>query len=304
MRHSQKELQDLLAIMQKLRDPQQGCPWDLKQDFESIIPHTIEETYEVVDAIIHKDWPNLQEELGDLLFQVVFYSQLAKEQGLFEFKDVVQGIHDKLIRRHPHVFAGLQLSEDEIKQQWQKIKAQEKSQKKAQQGNLDGAADNFSSILDDVPKSLPALDTAIKVQQKCAKYGFDWDDVAPVFDKVREEIDEVEAEVLSLQQISSQADDANQKQALQNKQELQNKIEEELGDLLFAVTNLARHLEKDPQVALNKANHKFIRRFQGVEKLASKAGGQLNDFSLEALDGFWEEVKAIEKQSPSNKTKL
>ncbi|HIF9542062.1 TPA: nucleoside triphosphate pyrophosphohydrolase [Photobacterium damselae] len=255
-------IEQLLSIMAKLRDPKDGCPWDIKQSFDSIVPYTLEEAYEVADAIEKQNWLDVKEELGDLLFQVVFYSQMAKEQDLFDFDEVVAGICEKLTRRHPHVFADKQFASDaEVKANWEAEKAKERADK---------AVDN--SILANVPLAMPALTRADKIQKRCAQFGFDWDSVAPVAEKVVEELDEVMDEY---QQVTLD----------------QNRIEEEMGDLLFSVVNLSRHLNVNPERALQKANKKFERRFRKVEKNVLEKGMEISNCSLEQLDQEWNIVK-------------
>ncbi|ODA25318.1 nucleoside triphosphate pyrophosphohydrolase [Photobacterium damselae] len=259
------DIEQLLSIMAKLRDPKDGCPWDIKQSFDSIVPYTLEEAYEVADAIEKQNWLDVKEELGDLLFQVVFYSQMAKEQDLFDFDEVVAGICEKLTRRHPHVFADKQFaSEAEVKANWEAEKAKERADK---------AVDN--SILANVPLAMPALTRADKIQKRCAQFGFDWDSVAPVAEKVVEELDEVMDE---FQQVTLD----------------QNRIEEEMGDLLFSVVNLSRHLNVNPERALQKANKKFERRFRKVEKNVLEKGMEISNCSLEQLDQEWNIVKKME----------
>ncbi|HIF9530784.1 TPA: nucleoside triphosphate pyrophosphohydrolase [Photobacterium damselae] len=259
------DIEQLLSIMAKLRDPKDGCPWDIKQSFDSIVPYTLEEAYEVADAIEKQNWLDVKEELGDLLFQVVFYSQMAKEQDLFDFDEVVAGICEKLTRRHPHVFADKQFASDaEVKANWEAEKAKERADK---------AVDN--SILANVPLAMPALTRADKIQKRCAQFGFDWDSEAPVAEKVVEELDEVMDEY---QQVTLD----------------QNRIEEEMGDLLFSVVNLSRHLNVNPERALQKANKKFERRFRKVEKNVLEKGMEISNCSLEQLDQEWNIVKKME----------
>ncbi len=271
------QLDDLLHLMARLRDPQHGCPWDLQQDFVSIVPHTLEDAYEVADAIEQGDFAHLPGELGDLLFQVVYYSQLGREQALFDFAQVVHGITAKLVRRHPHVFPDgdlygspdvPRLGEAAIKQRWEQIKAEERAERAAEPQQL--------SLLDDVPQALPALNRAGKLQKRAAQVGFDWPDALPVVDKVREELDEV-LEAMASGDAAAQG--------------------EELGDLLFAVCNLARHLKVDPEQALRAANHKFERRFRHIEQALRDAQQDFAACSLEQLDALWGEAKQREKQS-------
>ena len=269
------QIDDLLHLMARLRDPQYGCPWDLKQTYATIVPYTLEEAYEVADAIERADFEHLPGELGDLLFQVVYYSQLAQEEGRFEFAAVVDGITRKLIRRHPHVFVdgdlygapdAPRLEEAAVKQRWEELKAEERAAKAAVPEQL--------SLLDDVPQALPALSRAVKLQKRMAQVGFDWADALPVVDKVREELDEV------LEAMSE-----NDPQA----------ISEEIGDLLFVVTNLARHLKVDPESALRAANAKVERRFRFIEQALREAQRPIENCTLDELDALWGEAKKQEK---------
>ncbi|WP_394388285.1 nucleoside triphosphate pyrophosphohydrolase [Shewanella woodyi] len=258
------DIQPLLDIMAKLRDPQTGCPWDKAQRFETIVPFTLEEAYEVADTIERMAIDELPDELGDLLFQVVFYCQLGREQGLFDFADVVEKICNKLTSRHPHVFGTLKgASSDEVKENWEQIKAKERSER------------DLHSILDNIPVGLPALSRSIKIQKRVARVGFDWAELGPVVDKIHEEIDEVIHEV---EQEKVNPD----------------KVQDEMGDLLFAVVNLARHLGVEPEQALRGANRKFERRFRGVELMANKAEKPMEEHTLDELDQYWDEVKLRE----------
>ena len=270
---TQKSIADLLAVMAALRTPGSGCPWDLEQTFETIAPYTIEEAYEVADAIERGDMADLKDELGDLLLQVVYHARIAQEQDAFAFTDVVEAITAKMIRRHPHVFGSAEeRSAGAVPGFWERIKAAERE---TPQAGIDGHA---GSVLDGVPVNLPALTRAIKLQNKAAKVGFDWPSLAPVFDKVKEELGELE-EVLGY-------DRATPDRA---------RIEEEFGDLLFVVANVARHLELDPESALRAANRKFARRFQAVERRLADGGRTPAQSTLAEMDALWNEAKADEK---------
>jgi ATP diphosphatase len=262
----------LIEIMAALRTPETGCPWDLEQNFRSIAPYTIEEAYEVVDAIEAGDLDELKDELGDLLLQVVFHARMAQEAGAFAFPDVVTAICDKMIRRHPHVFAeGGALSADGVTAQWSEIKAAEQAAK---------GAPTRASLLDGVPLALPALTRAVKLQQKASKVGFDWDDARHVLDKIREETDEVAAELAQPGAIASPA------------------LEEEIGDLLFVVSNLARHARVDPEQALRGANAKFERRFHHIERRLAALGVPPEAASLDEMEALWVEAKRLKKDTP------
>ncbi|HEI8866895.1 TPA: nucleoside triphosphate pyrophosphohydrolase [Serratia odorifera] len=257
-------LQRLLTIMKTLRDPDNGCPWDRQQTFASIAPYTLEETYEVLDAIERRDYADLRDELGDLLFQVVFYAQMGQEQGLFDFNDLCNAISDKLERRHPHIF-GEAVADDAgtVAARWEQLKAGERAEKA------------LHSVLDDIPAALPALMKAHKIQKRCASVGFDWHTLGPVLDKVYEEIDEVMHEA---------------QQAVVDQQ----KLEEEIGDLLFATVNLSRHLGHKAETALQSANRKFERRFRQVETLIAQQGLTTSQATLEQMEQAWQQVKKAE----------
>ncbi len=300
------ETQRLLGIMAQLRDPQSGCPWDVKQTMESLTRYTIEEAYEVADAIATGDMHDIKDELGDLLFQVVFYAQIASESRAFTFDDVAQSISDKLVRRHPHVFANplasegagdtnesvtverTQLNDSALNAQWDAIKAQEKQLKKQRLKQDDEAIE--PSILDSVPKGMPALMYAQKLQKACAKVGFDWPDAAPVIDKVREEVEEIQQE-LDFKQRAQGALDAGVAPLKSGVPDNQQAIEEEIGDALFAMVNLARHCKVDADTALRNATNKFANRFKGVERLAAEQGEKLDALTLDEMEALWQQVK-------------
>ncbi|PKG39929.1 nucleoside triphosphate pyrophosphohydrolase [Psychromonas sp. Urea-02u-13] len=266
-------LASLLNIMHSLRDPETGCPWDKKQTFASVVPHTIEEVYELADAIELNDFSDLKGELGDLLFQVVFYAQIAKEQGLFEFSDILETLNEKLIRRHPHVFAQTAFTDEQaVHANWEKEKQKERLKKSTSMNQQE-------SVLDNIPLALPALNRAYKIQKRCANVGFDWAELEPVVAKIHEEIDEVLVEV-------KRTDLTDEQRKI--------RIEDELGDLLFANVNLVRHLSADPETVLRQANKKFEKRFRLVEQTVIKQGKQMQDCSLEELEAIWVEVKKLD----------
>ncbi len=261
-------IERLLAIMRCLRDPETGCPWDIEQDFNTIAPYTIEEAYEVADAIARGAWDELQSELGDLLLQTVYHTQMGEEAGHFDFQSVVRGISDKMVARHPHVF-GAETNQKSAEQQtkdWEAIKASERAGH-AQVGALDGVASN-----------LPALLRALKLQKRAARVGFDWPDASHVLDKIVEEA----AELVEARDLL----DAD-------------KMEEEFGDLLFVMANLARHLGVEPEAALRRTNAKFIRRFEGVEARLKALGKTPQQSDLEEMDALWDAVKIDERKGQS-----
>ncbi|MGH6862340.1 MAG: nucleoside triphosphate pyrophosphohydrolase [Phyllobacterium sp.] len=263
----------LLEIMAALRAPVTGCPWDIEQDFKSIAPYTLEEAFEVIDAIERNDIDDLREELGDLLLQVVFHARMAEEQGAFDFGDVVEGITHKMIRRHPHVFgdeaargAGM------AKGMWDRIKAEEKAERRQRRAALASGDSAASGFLDDIPPSFPALMRALKLQQKAAKVGFDWSEAAPILDKIEEEIAELRHEM-------TKGD--------------RKKTEEEYGDLLFALVNLGRHLKLEPESALRGTNEKFRSRFHYIERELSERARSLEDATLDEMEALWGQAKKL-----------
>ncbi len=267
-----REIDRLLEIMAALRDPERGCPWDVQQNFATIAPYTIEEAYEVADAIQRNDLSDLRDELGDLLLQVVFHAQMAGEIGAFTFEDVVESITRKLIRRHPHVFGPAQdLSPEAVKRLWAETKAAEREERRRERGL---PVEERSSVLDGVPIALPALTRADKLTRKAAAVGFDWPDASQVLDKITEEVEEV-------------------REALDKR--TQDEVAEEIGDLLFAVANLARHRGVDPEAALRAANAKFERRFRAVEAGLARRGASPESASLEEMEALWAEIKRAEQ---------
>jgi nucleoside triphosphate diphosphatase len=266
-----RDITRLIEIMAMLRTPEKGCPWDLEQNFASIAPYTIEEAYEVVDAISRNDLAELEDELGDLLLQVVFHARMAEEQGAFDFGAVVEAITAKMIRRHPHVFGDLRnLSAEQVAALWGEIKAREKAEKRAR---VAPSQNTRSGLLADVPRALPALTRAVKLQAKAGSVGFDWNDVRQVLAKIREETDEIEAAL-----------DAGDGDG----------VHAEIGDLLFAAANLARHVKSDPESALRKTNRKFETRFAFIEAELARQGKPLGSASLDEMDALWNAAKDVE----------
>jgi ATP diphosphatase len=273
-----RDIQRLLDIMAALRTPGTGCPWDLEQDFRSIGVYTLEEAYEVVDAIERGDLSDLKDELGDLLLQVVFHARMAEERGAFSFPDVVEAITSKLVRRHPHVFGEARdLEPRAVKAIWDEIKRQEKAER-LQSRRAAGHEPGEPGFLDGVPTALPGLTRAAKLTEMAAKVGFDWPDAAQVMAKIREELDEV----------AGAAAGGNR-----------DNIEDEVGDLLFAATNLARHYGVDPEAALRRTNAKFERRFRAIENALRDEGKSLDDADLDEMEALWVAAKGRERETPA-----
>jgi len=266
-----RDIKRLLQIMAALRTPKTGCPWDLEQNFATIAPYTLEEAYEVADAIARENLADLREELGDLLLQVVFHARMAEEDGAFDFGDVVEAITAKLLRRHPHVFGNAKgLNAKAVEGLWERIKSEEKRQKAARSKSANGSA----GALAGVPVGLPALTRALKLQQKAGKVGFDWNNPLTVLAKIREETDEIRTEIASGGRRKAAA---------------------EVGDLLFAVVNLARHLNIDPEAAVRSTNLKFERRFSAIERALARRGKTPKDSSLQEMDALWNAAKRTER---------
>jgi len=270
-----KDISRLIEIMAALRNPETGCPWDVEQDFESIKPYTLEEAYEVADAIERKDMDDLCDELGDLLLQVVFHARMAEEAGEFSFGDVVEAITRKMIRRHPHVFARSDAdTPDAVKKQWDEIKQAEKRERAERRARRGMTEDFKAGFLGSVQRSFPALTEALKLQERAAKVGFDWSAPEPILDKIEEEVDEL--------RVALRDGDKS-------------KVSDELGDLIFAVVNIGRHVKADPEQALRGTNTKFRRRFNHIETVLDAEGESLEAASLERMEEIWQAAKAIER---------
>jgi nucleoside triphosphate diphosphatase len=269
-----RDITRLLHIMAALRTPGTGCPWDLEQNFATIAPYTLEEAYEVADAIARGDLADLRDELGDLLLQVVFHARMAQEQGAFDFGDVVESITEKLLRRHPHVFGDMRgLTAEAVEGLWERIKAEEKAQKAKTRERTQHADRADASALAGVPVTLPALTRALKLQAKAGKVGFDWNDPLAVLAKIREEADEIEHDLAAGNRAAAAV---------------------EVGDLLFAVVNLARHLDADPEAVLRATNAKFERRFGAIERALAERGKTPQEATLAEMDALWDAAKASE----------
>ena len=269
MSDTEPQIDRLCNIMKRLRDPETGCPWDIKQNFGTIAPYTIEEAYEVADAIQQQNPEKLCDELGDLLLQVVFHAQIATDQQLFGFDDVAKAVSDKMIRRHPHIFSNVTAyTAEDVRKNWEQIKAEERAS---------SASDSQTppSLMDDIPKNMPASKVAVKMQKRAASVGFDWPDISDVLDKLKEETAELEAELPTMSKPA---------------------LKEEIGDLLFVIANLARKAGVDPETALMGCNHKFDTRFRYIENRLRQAGKKIEDSSLGEMDALWNEAK-IRKSS-------
>ena len=278
---SERQIDRLLGIMARLRDPAKGCPWDIEQSFHTVAPHTIEEAYEVADAIERDDLPALRDELGDLLFQVVFHSQIARERGAFDFEAVAAAISDKMIRRHPHVFGETRVADAAAQTvRWEEHKAAERAAEAAASGRA-------PSALDGVIRGLPGLTRALKLQKRAARVGFDWTETIDILDKIEEEIGELRVELRAVAEGAARGP-------------AHERVADELGDLLFVLVNLARRLEVDPEGAIRGANAKFERRFHRIEALLlARQGRTPAEASLDEMEALWQQAKREEREAPA-----
>ncbi|MGC2647838.1 MAG: nucleoside triphosphate pyrophosphohydrolase [Candidatus Sulfotelmatobacter sp.] len=288
-----------VAIMERLRAPG-GCPWDREQTFDSIKPYTLEETYEVLEAIDNRDWSELPGELGDLLLQVHFYSEMAKEQGTFSIDDVLVRLSDKLVNRHPHVFGEVKADTSaEVKRNWEALKSEERKKRDAGTNAIEGAQTSFKSILSGISSAMPSLLEAHKLSSRAAQVGFDWPNMEGLFDKLAEETSELRQHLQEFPAPGPRPEGrgvaGSGRQTVP--ENLRERLEEEIGDLFFVLVNIARYLSLDPESALRKTNRKFRSRFQWMEQRLSESGGTLETASMDELESLWQHAKQLEKQS-------
>jgi MazG family protein len=288
-----------VAIMERLRAPG-GCPWDREQTFDSIKPYTLEETYEVLEAIDNRDWSELPGELGDLLLQVLFYSEMAKEQGTFSIDDVLDRLSDKLVNRHPHVFGEVKADTSaEVKRNWEALKTEERKKRDGGKNASEGAQSSFKSILSGISSAMPSLLEAHKLSSRAAQVGFDWPNMEGLFDKLAEETGELRQHLQEFPAPGPRPEGrgvaGSGRQTVP--EELRERLEEEVGDLFFVLVNIARYLSLDPESALRKTNRKFRSRFQWMEQRLSESGGTLESASMDELESLWQQAKLQEKQS-------
>ncbi len=290
-----QHLQRLLDIMSALRNPDTGCPWDLKQDYKSLVPYTLEEAYEVAEAIEQGDMDEVKKELGDLLFQVVFYAQLAKEEGLFDFDDIAAAVADKMVRRHPHVFSDHQYeNEAAFLKAWEEQKELENQQTRAEKGESTGAGQT-PSLMDNISKILPAMTRAVKIQKRIAQVGFDWDSAEEVLPIIQGELQELQDEIKQYKQLQKNSAGFVPEQQSELKARQFERMQEEMGDVLFTCVNLARKLDIDPEKALRVSNHKFSQRFRNMEQFYHYDRQRMEQASIEELETVWQQVKKQEQ---------
>ncbi len=290
-----QHLQRLLDIMSALRDPDTGCPWDLKQDYKSLVPYTLEEAYEVAEAIEQGDMDEVKKELGDLLFQVVFYAQLAKEEGLFDFDDIAVAIADKMVRRHPHVFSDHQYeNEAAFLKAWEEQKELENQQARAEKGET-AKSEQVLSLMDNISKILPAMTRAVKIQKRIAQVGFDWDSAEEVLPIIQGELQELQDEITQYEQLQEKSAGFVAEQQSELKARQYERMQVEMGDVLFTCVNLARKLEIDPEKALRVSNHKFSQRFRKMEQFYNNDRQRMEQASIDELEAVWQQVKKQEQ---------